>query len=332
MRISIIVMFRALLRMVMKMVGMRPQKVEIDQQGTVINFWVPSKPQNKKLAVVFLHGFAADGILTWQFQVMALARKYAVYVPDLVFFGESTTERPERSPEFQAECVAEGLKKLGVVEKWRVVGFSYGGIVGFKMAEMYSDMVVSVVVSGSTTELMESFSRPTLQKLGGFSSWSQLLLPRTADGVRVLLDVGIYKRIPYPIFFLREFLEEFICVNRRKKDELLAAVVKNIDSAIPKYPQVRAWVTENTSDMGSKGQDIRLGRCQKLENGIRGESRTACDRERRSLGDVGASFCFQLPPLPHSPFPSSLLSLSSSAIPAGREFKFQAKGLKQQCV
>ncbi|KAK4284721.1 hypothetical protein QN277_001511 [Acacia crassicarpa] len=237
MRISIIVMFRALLRMVMKMVGMRPQKVEIDQQGTVINFWVPSKPQNKKLAVVFLHGFAADGILTWQFQVMALARKYAVYVPDLVFFGESTTERPERSPEFQAECVAEGLKKLGVVEKWRVVGFSYGGIVGFKMAEMYSDMVVSVVVSGSTTELMESFSRPTLQKLGGFSSWSQLLLPRTADGVRVLLDVGIYKRIPYPIFFLREFLEEFICVNRRKKDELLAAVVKNIDSAIPKYPQ-----------------------------------------------------------------------------------------------
>ena len=33
-------------------------------------------------------------------------------------------------------------------------------------------------------------------------------------------------------------LQEFICVNRSKKDELLAALVKNIDSAIPKYPQV----------------------------------------------------------------------------------------------
>ncbi|KAI9128085.1 hypothetical protein K1719_001078 [Acacia pycnantha] len=207
MGIGIIVMFRALLRMVMKMVGMRPQKVEIDRQGTVINFWVPSKPQNKKLAVVLLHGFVADGILTWQFQVLALARKYAVYVPDLVFFGESTTERPERSPEFQAECVVEGLKKLGVVEKWCVVGFSYGGLVGFKMAEMYSDMVESVVVSGSTTELVESFSRPALQKIGGFSSWSHFLLPRTADGFRVLFDVGTYKRIPYPAFFLRECLK-----------------------------------------------------------------------------------------------------------------------------
>ncbi|KAI9127517.1 hypothetical protein K1719_000510 [Acacia pycnantha] len=32
-------------------------------------------------------------------------------------------------------------------------------------------------------------------------------------------------------------LLEFICVNRKKKEELLAALVKNIDSAIPNYPQ-----------------------------------------------------------------------------------------------
>ncbi|XP_028767940.1 uncharacterized protein LOC114725580 [Neltuma alba] len=233
--VSVIAMYRALLRMVMKMVGMRPQKVEI-HQGTVINFWVPSKPQNKKLAVVFLHGFAADGILTWQFQVLALARKYALYVPDLVFFGESTTERPDRSVEFQAECVAEGLKRLGV-EKCCVAGFSYGGFVGFKMAEMYSDTVESLVVSGSVPELMESFSGPALERLGGFSSWSQLLLPSRAYGVRLLLDVGFYKRIPCPRFLLRDFLKETVCVNRKRKEELLVALVKNIDSAIPKYPQ-----------------------------------------------------------------------------------------------
>ncbi|XP_054785527.1 uncharacterized protein LOC129292041 isoform X2 [Prosopis cineraria] len=234
--VSVIVMYRALLRMVMKPVGMRPRKVEIEQ-GTIINFWVPVNPQNKKLAVVLLHGFAADGILTWQFQVMALARKYAMYVPDLVFFGESTTERPERSVEFQAECMAEGLKKLGV-EKCCVGGFSYGGFVGFKMAEMYSDMVESVVVSGSITELVESSSGPALQRIGGFSSWSELLLPRTVDGVRVLFDVATHKRIPYPRFFLRDCLKQ-ICGNEKKKEELLEALAKkNVDSAIiPHYPQ-----------------------------------------------------------------------------------------------
>ncbi|KAJ6346001.1 hypothetical protein OIU78_008620 [Salix suchowensis] len=86
----------------------------------------------------------------------------------------------ERSPAFQAECMAKGLKKLGV-EKCTLVGLSYGGMVGFKMAEMYPDLVDSMVVSCSVMALTESITRSALERIG-FSSWAQLLIPETFDG------------------------------------------------------------------------------------------------------------------------------------------------------
>ncbi|GAU18520.1 hypothetical protein TSUD_233920 [Trifolium subterraneum] len=166
----------------LKMAGVKSYTVEIEP-GTVMRFWVPSKTISKtkpiskptKPVVVLLHGFCGDGLATWWSQIMALAKNYAVYVPDLIFFGGSTADKPNRSPTFQAECLVAGLKKLGV-EKCIVVGFSYGGMVAFKMAELYSELVQAVFVTSSI-----------LENVG--SSWSEILLPSSVEGLRKLLSV-----------------------------------------------------------------------------------------------------------------------------------------------
>ena len=88
---------------------------------------------------MLVHGFGLDGILTWKFQVLALSKEYAVRAR----LGESITDKKEA---FQAECTAKGLRKLGV-EKCALVGLCYGGIVCFKTAEMFPDLVESIVVS-----------------------------------------------------------------------------------------------------------------------------------------------------------------------------------------
>lgn len=205
--------YKPLLHGALKLVGMTTQAVEIEP-GTVLNFWLPTettkKMKNKtsKPAVVFLHGFAMDGILNWQFQVLALANKYAVYVPDFLFFGGSVTDRPERTVEFQSECMAKGLRKLGV-EKCTVVGLSYGGMVGFKMAEMYPELVESMVVSCSVMALTESVSNTGLQRIG-FSSWEEFLLPKTVEGVRTLFDKGSYNLPKLPKFICEDILEVHI--------------------------------------------------------------------------------------------------------------------------
>ena len=208
--VNLINLYKVLLGWVMKTVAMKPQRLEIEQ-GTFINFWISTKNNHKQAAhgVVLLHGFGADGIFTWQFQVLALAKKYALYVPDFVFFGNSTTDKTERSPEFHAECVAKGLKMLGV-EKCTLVGFSYGGMVGFKMGEMYPKLVHSMVISGGVIGLVESITVRSLERMGGVSSWSQYLLPHTAEGVRMLFRLASYKLPPIPSFLLKDYLEVYI--------------------------------------------------------------------------------------------------------------------------
>ncbi|KHG10485.1 Epoxide hydrolase 4 [Gossypium arboreum] len=134
---SLLKIYKFFLHGVLKLAGISPRKIDIEP-GTVVKIWVPTQTTTKP-AVVFLHGFAFDGILTWRFQALALANHYSVYVPDFVFFGDSITDKSERSVQLQAECIAKGLKKLGV-QKCTLVGFSYGGMVGFKMAEIYPEL------------------------------------------------------------------------------------------------------------------------------------------------------------------------------------------------
>ncbi|KAL3725804.1 hypothetical protein ACJRO7_030781 [Eucalyptus globulus] len=249
--VNFVAIQKPLLHGLMKRAGIRPYAVEIEP-GTVMNFWVPretvKKPDKKakgkdetllvnptKPAVVLIHGFAAEGIVTWQFQVGALTKKYAVYIPDLIFFGESVSDTSDRSPAFQAKCVVKGLRKLGV-EMCTVVGFSYGGMVAFKMAEMYPEMVRAMVISGSILAMTDSISEEALQRLG-FSSSSELLLPTSVKGLKALQSVAMHRKIWFPDRFHKDYLEVMF-TNRKERSELLEAlVISNKDASIPNYTQ-----------------------------------------------------------------------------------------------
>lgn len=128
-----------------------------------------------------------------------------IYVFDLIFFGNSVTDKSDRTSDFQAECVAKGLQKLGV-EKCTIVGLCYGGMVGFKLARIYPDLVESMVVSGTVIELTESITAASLAELGA-DSWSELLMPISVDGVKKALTVGTHKLPWIPTFVFRQFLE-----------------------------------------------------------------------------------------------------------------------------
>ncbi|KAE9596602.1 hypothetical protein Lal_00007708 [Lupinus albus] len=248
--VNLVAAQRPLLHGLMKLAGIRPYTVEIEP-GTVMTFWVPSetisKPKKnnelntnlvskpKKPVIVLVHGFSSEGIVTWQFQVGALTKKYAVYVPDLLFFGGSITDKRDRSPGFQAECLVAGLRKLGV-EKCIVVGFSYGGMVAFKMAELYPELVEAIVISGSILAMTDSISETALKELG-FSSSSELLLPTSVKGLKALLSVAAYKKLWFPDRLHKDFLEVMF-TNREERGELLEGlVISNKDITIPQFQQ-----------------------------------------------------------------------------------------------
>ncbi|KAM6564594.1 hypothetical protein CsatB_024592 [Cannabis sativa] len=248
--VNLVAAQKPLLHGLMKLAGVAPHAVEIEP-GTVMNFWVPTetfpkpkpkkgekpKPNSKpnKPVVVLVHGFAAEGIVTWQFQVGALTKKYSVYVPDLLFFGGSVSDKSDRSPNFQAECLATGLRKLGV-DKCVVVGFSYGGMVCFKLAELYPELVEAMVISGSILAMTCSVSQTTMERLG-FTSSSELLLPTSVKGLKALLSVAAYKKLWFPDRLHKDYLEVMF-TNRKERCELLEALeVNSKDPTIPNFPQ-----------------------------------------------------------------------------------------------
>ncbi|XP_071694585.1 uncharacterized protein [Rutidosis leptorrhynchoides] len=216
-----------------KLAGLTPQTMEIEP-GTLMNIWVPKETVTKnddgdfvyvppnKPAVLLLHSFGLDGIFTWFLQVLALTKDYSVYVPDFLFFGGSITDSTERSASFQARFVAKGLEKLRV-EKVTLVGLSYGGMVGFKMAKMYPKLVKSMVMSATVIELTESISRDSYKRLG-ITKWSDLLMPETVDGLKYLFCAAFYNFPWLPDFVYRDILETMY-TNRKQRNELLEALV-----------------------------------------------------------------------------------------------------------
>ncbi|RLN33755.1 hypothetical protein C2845_PM03G33680 [Panicum miliaceum] len=236
-----------------KRAGLQPRAVDVDDAGTVMNFWVPknklpastepaaerrkkeAKRDSSRLAVVLLHGFAGDGILTWVLQVGALAKHYDVYVPDLLFFGDSASPAGGRSPAFQADCVAAALRRLGV-ERCAVVGFSYGGFVALRMAEAHPGLVASVVVTGSLADMTRSTSERMLRRLGA-ASFAELLLPGDVAGLRSLFAAGTHRKWWFPDFVLKDYLE-LMMFNRKERAELLEGlVISDEDAAAPSFRQ-----------------------------------------------------------------------------------------------
>lgn len=211
---------KPLLYGLMKLAGVVPYIVEIEP-GTKMNFWIPKetfkKPKKSdknsdvqpkkptKPAILFIHGFGVEGIVTWQFQVGSLAKKYSVYIPDLLFFGASYSDKPERSPAFQAQCLVKSLRILGV-DKFVLVGFSYGGMVAFKIVEEYPEMVRAMVVSGSILAMTDTISESNLNRLG-FKSSADLLLPTSVKGVKTLFTMSVHRPMWFPNRLFKDYME-----------------------------------------------------------------------------------------------------------------------------
>ncbi|XP_071692092.1 uncharacterized protein [Rutidosis leptorrhynchoides] len=228
-----IVVLTPIVHGLVKLAGLTPQTIEIEP-GTLMNIWVPKETVTKnddgdfvyvppnKPAVLLLHSFGLDGIFTWFLQVLALTKDYSVYVPDFLFFGGSITDSNERSASFQGTFVAKGLEKLRV-EKVTLVGLSYGGMVGFKMAKMYPKLVKSMVMSATVIELTESISRDSYKRLG-IKKWSGLLMPETVEGLKFMFSAGFHKLPWLPDFVYQDILETMFS-NRKQRNELLEALV-----------------------------------------------------------------------------------------------------------
>ncbi|XVF35254.1 hypothetical protein REPUB_Repub18cG0129700 [Reevesia pubescens] len=188
--------------------GLTSQSIDIDDK-TTIHLWAP-KPdqtdQQQKPALILLHGFGPSAIWQWRRQVQFFSPYFHVYVPDLVFFGNSITKSKERSEVFQAVSMGNLMEKLQV-KKYHVMGTSYGGFVAYNMAKMYPDKVEKVVIASSGVNMRKA-DNMALLKRANLENIEEIMLPETATQLRTLTSLAVSKRFNMiPDFFLNDFVK-----------------------------------------------------------------------------------------------------------------------------
>ncbi|KAL3511617.1 hypothetical protein ACH5RR_024334 [Cinchona calisaya] len=231
-----IILIDAILAVYFGSCKLSPCMVDLDDQ-TSMHFWAPKHRKHNKPNLVIIHGYGADAKWQFLYQVGPLAQSFNLYAPDLVFFGKSYTNRPDRSDVFQAKCVAEGLKRLGVTQ-YSVYSISYGGYVAYSMAEMYPEVVEKMVIVSSGIVWTEEQKVEQLKKIG--KDVVDLLLPQKPEDLRLLMNLSIHKYDPLkglPDVFLRGLIHGFETNRKQKKELVEYLLAKKAGGNLPIIPQ-----------------------------------------------------------------------------------------------
>lgn len=235
--LSFVSLYGSFIRRSLTAAGLSSQLLDVDAD-TTIHFWGPKQPSpvagspssdgdHRKSSLILLHGFGPHGIWQWRQQASFLATHYDVYIPDLVFFGESTTNSSQRSEIFQASAVTKLMEKVGV-KKYSVIGTSYGGFVAYRMAEMWPERVEKVVIASSGVNMRRRDNQELLKRVN-LKTIEELMLPETAGQLRTLLRLAVFNGGYMPDFFLNDFIDKLYGENRKEKLELLKGLTLGQD-------------------------------------------------------------------------------------------------------
>lgn len=158
-------------------------------------------------ALLFIHGFALDGMMNWADVVVPFSKHYTVIVPDLLWFGKSSSTRTP-SLESQRKAIETLLRDLNITQV-NVVGQSYGGFVAVDLAMKNPGLIDKLVVANSPgTSFDENTLEPLLKK-NSLSTISDLFVMKDGLDIKRLIHVASYKKPYFPEFLLKQLYKHF---------------------------------------------------------------------------------------------------------------------------
>ncbi|KAI6699551.1 hypothetical protein NL676_013875 [Syzygium grande] len=206
--------------------------------GTVMHCWVPKTCKPNKPNLLLLHGLGANAMWQWYVLISRFIARFNVYVPDLLFFGDSYTTRPERTEQFQAQCVAGVLEAQGV-RKTNVVGASYGGFVAYSLAAQFPEMVEKLVIYGAGVCMEEKDMEDGMFQVKSMDEAVTILLPQTPEKMREMLKVVFHKPVTkMPTCFMQDFIDVMCTEYHQERTGLVNALLKDRKTSnLPKITQ-----------------------------------------------------------------------------------------------
>ena len=187
--------------------------------------------------VLLLHGMGMAGLWQWNEQASSLASTHRVIIPDLLWFGSSSSSRRDFSLGHQVAAVRALIDHLGLA-RLDLVGLSYGGFVAYGVAILDHTRVRSLILVDSPGPAFGEDDYTRLMARLGTKDPAEIFIPGTPDAVDKLMALA-YQHPPYiPRFAARQLIAEAYTEHR---DELLAlfkASSEHIDELTATAPRI----------------------------------------------------------------------------------------------
>ncbi|KAF8679316.1 hypothetical protein HU200_046100 [Digitaria exilis] len=212
--------------------GLVEASVLLDGGATTVHCWrfAPCADADERPVLVLLHGFGPPATWQWRNQVVPLSRRFRLIVPDLLFFGGSSTSAAKPGPiseAHQAEAVAKLVAAVVPAGTARVsvAGTSYGGFVAYHVARLLGPAAVERVVIASSDLLKADADDRALLRRGGAERVEDVMLPRSPERMRRLLRLAYHRPRRFtPGFVLRDLVKYLYSDKVEEKKQLIKGI------------------------------------------------------------------------------------------------------------
>ena len=198
---------------------------EYEQDSTIV-FWRKIGTGDQKLLLI--HGFGPVTELQWKGVVKDLHDDYTMYIPDLVYFGNSTSSTNNYDPRFLSEQIYRSLKIKGV-ENVVIAGLSYGGMIASLMAKEYPEFTDKLILIDALSKFSDKNHTDSLAQAMGYSDISEILIPEDGKSLKALFKITFHKRNKYPAWLLNKPARMLYADQTEEKRRLLHFLVVHED-------------------------------------------------------------------------------------------------------
>jgi pimeloyl-ACP methyl ester carboxylesterase len=219
----------------------------------------PSKPY-----LLMLHGMGANARTNWGSQVKALSQHFNLIMPDLIYFGESTSESKNYSIELQVEQIHEALIKIGVTSKVNVMGFSYGGLTAAMYNQLHHDNVLKLIIIDGPVKFYSGQLADSLANLVGITTIKNVIVPSSVVEFNGMKKAVMSQGFPATKKLKRKIITYFFMPTKTIRDAQMTylfdrqSVYQAYDYNLDKTPTLLIWGAKDGAVPISVGKNLHL--------------------------------------------------------------------------
>ncbi len=197
--------------------------------------------------LLLLHGMGTNARTNWSSQIKSLSKAFNLIMPDLIYFGESSSASQNYSVEFQVQQIHEAILKLQLSQKINVMGFSYGGLAAAMYNELYVSGVHKLIIIDGPVKFFSGEMADSLANAVGIKGINNVVAPVTLEGFKAMQKAVMSSSFPATKRLKRKIINYLFIPTKSIRDKQMDYLVghqkqyQNYSYHLDKTPTLLIW-------------------------------------------------------------------------------------------